>query len=573
MRLGTRLFAVISLILAGTVITVIVLADGILRGHFEAEIAAGLEREARLVALLVPADSAQWPEEARRLGALIGHRVTLIAPDGRVRGDAEFDRNSLGRLENHLHRPEVQQALTHGSGLGRRLSVSTNERQMYVAVRAGPPGLAVVRLSATLASVDAQIYAIQRGVALAGATALLVAALVAWLTSGALARPLVRLGDAARAIAASRPPDFPQSRIPEVAEHIRSLRAMHAELERRFEALKYEREESAMLIEAMADGVIAADTAGNVTAMNSAARRLLGYQGAAALPPLEQLFHEKRARQLVAAIVEGREVDPQELDLRDQSLLATGRRLPDGGRLLVLRDISPLKRLEAVRRDFIANVSHELKTPLTSIAGYAETLVHESAPGQARQFSEVILKNARRMQHLVDDLLDLSRIESGGWHPEPERIPLGPAVRRAWDPVAEAAARRGVRLELDEDSARCTIWADPEAIQQILTNLFSNAVRHTPEGGCVGVHATGAAGAAVVSVNDTGAGIAPEHLPRIFERFYRADPARSREAGGTGLGLAIVKHLMEAHGGRVEAESTPGQGTAIRLRFPSPPVA
>jgi signal transduction histidine kinase len=348
---------------------------------------------------------------------------------------------------------------------------------------------------------------------------------------------------------------------------------MHAELERRFEALKVEREESAMLIEAMADGVLAADTGGRVTAMNSAARLLLGYGSGATLPPLEQLFHEKRARDLVAEILKGEEVDQRELELSDRTLLASGRRLPDGGSLLVLRDVSQLRRLEAVRRDFVANVSHELKTPLTSIAGYAETLAQETPPGQPRQFADTIVHNARRMQRLVDDLLDLSRIESGGWRPQPEDLDLGRVVEDSWETVAEAAQHRGVTLAASPDTTRQRVWADAEALHQVFTNLFENAIRHTPAGGRVTVTARRDGAAIGIDVRDTGSGIPAEHLPRIFERFYRVDPARSRDQGGTGLGLAIVKHLIEAHGGRVTAESSLGQGTTVRFSLPTRPSA
>ncbi|MBI2536318.1 MAG: hypothetical protein HYW06_04995 [Gemmatimonadetes bacterium] len=543
MRLGTRLFAVIGLTVAVAVVAVIAVADRILRGHFETEIAASLEREARLVAVQLPPDSAQWADAARRLGALTGHRVTLIAPDGRVRGDAEFDRRSLSRLENHLERPEVQGALRQGSGQARRLSASTNERQMYVAVRGGPPGIAVVRVSATLASVDARIQAVQGAVALAGAAD----------------------------IAAGRSPEFPDSRIPEVAEPISNLRTMYAELERRFDGLRRERQETAMLIEAMADGVLATDGAGHLTAMNASARRLLSYGPSEPLPPLEQLFHQKRARELVEAILSGQDVDQRELEVGNRTLLATGRRLPDGGSLLVFRDVSDLRRLEAVRRDFVANVSHELKTPLTSIAGYAETLMHELAPGQPRQFAETIVQNAHRMQRLVDDLLDLSRIESGGWRPNPEDLELGGVLRDAWEPVADAAHRQGVALSVSPETERARVWVDAEALRQVLANLFDNAVRHTPSGGRLTVMAQTQAGRTSIMVADTGTGIPAEHLPRIFERFYRADPARSRDQGGTGLGLAIVKHLVEAHGGEVTAESTLGCGTTIRLSLPAGP--
>jgi signal transduction histidine kinase len=440
-------------------------------------------------------------------------------------------------------------------------------------VRGGPLGLAVVRVSATLASVDAQVRAAQRAVALAGAGALLAAALIAALLSRALASPLLRLNDAARAIATGRAPDFPSSRIPEVAQHISALRAMHAELERRFGDLKAEREETAMLIEAMADGVLAMDADGRVTAINSAARRLLGYGPASTPPPLQQLFHEKRARNLVEEILAGRDVDQGEVEVGSRTLLTTGRRLPDGGSLLVFRDVSELRRLEAVRRDFVANVSHELKTPLTSIAGYAETLADESAPGQPRQFAETIVRNARRMHRLVDDLLDLSRIESGRWQPQAQTLELDPAIRDAWEPVAEFALRKEVSLVVSRETAGARVSADPEALRQVLTNLFDNAVRYTPSGGRITVTAEPGRERSTISVADTGSGIASEHLPRIFERFYRVDPARSRDQGGTGLGLAIVKHLVEAHGGRVTAESALGRGTTIRLSFPNAPAA
>lgn len=566
MRLGQRLFLITSLIVAGTVTSVIVLADAVIRRHFEAEVAAALEREARLVARLVPPDSSLWPAAARELGTLIGHRVTLVGPDGRVRGDTEFDRRSLRRLENHLGRPEVQQALAGGVGRATRRSASTNERQMYVALRVGVPGLAVVRVSAALAAVQAEVRAVQRAVAWAGLVAVLAAALLAAFTSSALARPLVQLAGAARQLAAGGSASFPVSRIPEIAEHITSLRLLAGELADRVSELRRERAEMARLIEALRDGVLAADRQGRITAMNTAARSLLGYAAGQEVPPLVQLFHQPEARRLVEELMAGREPQERELGIGTRTVLAAGRPLPDGGSVLVLRDVTDLKRLEAVRRDFVANVSHELKTPLTSIAGYAETLVQEAAPGPAREFAATILKNARRMQQLVDDLLDLSRIESGGWRPEPEVLAVEHVALAAWEPFRDTAAQRGIAFDLAAGTA--TAYSDPDALHQILTNLFDNAVRHAP-GGRIAVRAREQPEGTTIEVADTGSGIPPEHLPRIFERFYRVDPARSREAGGTGLGLAIVKHLVEAHGGRVEAQSTVGRGTTIRLWFPA----
>jgi len=247
--------------------------------------------------------------------------------------------------------------------------------------------------------------------------------------------------------------------------------------------------------------------------------------------------------------------------------------LPDGGALLVLRDISQLRRLETVRRDFVANVSHELKTPLTAIAGYAETLVSEAAPGaQAAQFAATIVAHARRMQRLVEDLLDLSRIESGGWQPEPTALDVQTATREAWGPFEERAGAANVKLVVQVAAGADRITADADGLRQVLSNLFDNALRHMPRGGQIVVTATplaSDAGGIALSISDSGTGIPQEHLPRIFERFYRVDPSRSREQGGTGLGLAIVKHLVEAHGGYATADSVLSRGTTIRLVFPS----
>ena len=573
MRLATRLFVTTSLLVAAAVGGLTIAADRLLRRYLEDETARGLEREAHLVAAFLPADSLRWPAFARELGARVGQRVTLIDAKGTVRGDTEFDRASLNGLENHLLRPEVQQALSEGVGRAERLSASTNERQIYVAVAGGPAGLAVVRVSTTLTAVDAQVGAVQRAVALAGLAALFAAGALAWVLSREVAKPLVQLGGAARAIADGRPPGFPDSRVPEVAQHIVALRAMHEQLDQRFTDLVREREETATLIETMADGVVAADARGAIVTLNRAARRLLGYGPEDPFPALAELFHEKAARDLVATVLAGHEAEPQELERGGRTLHLTGRALPNGGGLLVIRDVTELRRLEAVRRDFVANVSHELKTPLTSIAGYAETLATEASPGtQTERFARPILSNARRMHRLVDDLLDLSRIESGRWQPDPERVDVRGLAGEAWTAFADRARERRIQFTAAAGDVH-HVTADPEALRQVLTNLLDNALRHTPAGGRITVSLESAPGGVIVSVADTGSGIAPEHLPRIFERFYRADPGRSREEGGTGLGLAIVKHLVEAHGGRVEAYSSLGKGTTIRMFFPGAEVA
>jgi two-component system, OmpR family, phosphate regulon sensor histidine kinase PhoR len=569
-KLATRFFAGASLLAAATALGLIIAADQLLRRRLEADMAVALQNEARLIAATLPADSATWPDVARRYGGLAAHRVTLIDSTGRVRGDADFDRASLPGLENHAtaSRPEVLAALAGGTGSDERLSRSTNERQLYVAVHGGPPGLAVVRMSTTLTSVDAEVHAVQRAIAGAGLVAVLAAALLAWLLSRTLARPLVELTAAARAIADGGDPVFPESRVPEIARHTIALRAMREQLDARFAELRRQREESATLIESMSDGVIAVDPRGTIGSCNAAARRLLRRGPTEPLPPLPELFHDKAARDLVRRVLAGEDLEQLELELESRRLLVTARALPNGGTLLVLRDVSALRRLEAMRRDFVANVSHELKTPLTSIAGYAETLAAETAAeSQAHRFAETILSNARRMQRLVDELLDLSRVESGGWRPAPEVIEVADAARDAWASLADRAAAAGVTFEVEVAPDAHALLVDPDAMRQILTNLLENALRHTPSGGRIRVAAELGRDGVAVAVTDNGSGIPAEHLPRIFERFYRVDSGRSRHQGGTGLGLAIVKHLVEAHGGRVEAESAVGRGTTIRLLF------
>ena len=360
--------------------------------------------------------------------------------------------------------------------------------------------------------------------------------------------------------------------MPEIADHATALRGMHDELESRFAELRRRQEETATLVASLSDGLIATDARGDIVTCTPAARRLLRLPAGGSLPPLSELFHDKAAREIVGDLMAGRAVEGRELALGGHALLVTGRALPDGGTLLVLRDISDLRRLEAVRRDFVANVSHELKTPLTSIVGYAETLAAaDTAGSEAGRFAETILANARRMQRLVDDFLDLSRIESGGWHPASAVVDVAAAARDAFTPFAERAAADGVAFEATVPSEAARVVADPEALREILTNLFDNALRHTSRGGRLRVSAEAVDGGIAVVVSDTGSGIPSEHLPRIFERFYRVDPGRSRSQGGTGLGLAIVKHLVEAHGGRVTAESTLGEGTTIRSTFPHRP--
>lgn len=568
MNLATRLFAGTALVLLVAVTTLFLGMRGPLREDLEAALGAELERQARLVAVALEERPSSLNAAAHRLGGLLDRRVTLIGEGGSVLGDSEFDEASLRLLDNHLTRREVVDALAGGVGVARRVSASTHRPELKVAIGAWP---GVVRVSASLAEVDAAVQSVQGTIAIAALVALLVAAGVTAVSGRAVSRSLRELARTVRGVVAGESPDYPVSSVPEIRDLVAALRGMQQELGAQMAALRRERDESGAIVESMGEGVIAADAKGKVLTANAAVRRLLAYGPDERLPNLRALFHQREARAAVDEILAGSDVEGREVQLDARPLLLTGRSLPNGAAVLVVRDMSALKRLDAVRRDFVANVSHELKTPLTSISGYTETLLGESPEAATRkQFLEVILANARRMQHLVDDLLDLARIESGQWQVQPRSTDVATAAREAFAAFAERAAQRGLGFNV-EASPGTAAWVDPEAFRQMLDNLFDNSVRHTPRGGRILVTARRDHDTVEVVVQDTGSGIPHEHLGRVFERFYRADPGRSRQEGGTGLGLAIVKHLVEAHGGTVSIDSAVGRGTTVRMRFPYRP--
>ena len=554
------------LILVLAVAILLWVAERSLRHDLEGEIARTLENEARLVREAIPADSTAWQAAVHGLARQVTHRITLIDADGRVRADSDFPLGPLPAIENHGQRPEVRAALQSGRGVASRRSDTVGQQFLYVAIPGGP---GVVRVAAGLEQVDEVVRRAQSAVAGAALLALLVGSLLALAAGRSIAQPLIAISAAARAIAAGAPPRFPRSGIPDIDGLVQALRQMHRQLGDRFEDLRREQAETAALVESMVDGVIAAAERGRTVTANAAARRLLGYAPDEELPDLPELFRVKAAREVVDAVLQGRLVQDRELDIDGRAILMNARPLPSGGAVLVVHDLTDIRRLEAVRRDFVANVSHELKTPLTSISGYAETLLADTPDSDtARKFLGTILENARRMQRLVDDLLDLSRIEAGRWQPEPEPVDVADAAREVWNEMAERASAREIQFSVEAAPDAAMVRADPDALRQVFSNLFENSLRYTPRGGRIVCRSRLEGSGIAVSVTDNGSGIAHEHLARVFERFYRADQARSRDQGGTGLGLAIVKHLIEAHGGRVSAESERGVGTTVTCWFP-----
>ncbi len=566
MRFATRLVAGTLLVLTLTTAVLLLAAERSLRGDLVGDIERSLEAEAGLIREALSPDSAEWGARVRRLAEQNGRRITLVDSSGRVRADSDFPPGPLPALENHRQRPEIRAALEGRTGIATRRSGTVGRTMLYVAVPGGP---GAIRVAASLSQVDEVVRRAGRAVAGSALLALLVGAVLALIAGRSIARPLTSITAAARAIAAGSPPRFPRSGIPDIDALVQALRQMHRQLADRFEELRREQAESAALVESMVEGVIAADQRGRIVTANPAARRLLGYGQSDALPDIAELFRAKAAREVVDAVLAGAPVQDREVELDDRSVLLNARPLPAGGAVLVMHDLTELRRLEAIRRDFVANVSHELKTPLTSISGYAETLLSVPPdPEMARGFLQTILANAHRMQRLVDDLLDLSRIESGRWRPDRATVDVAALAQEAWGELPARRDGKQVEFAVEVQPGAETICADPDALRQILGNLMENSLRHTPAGGHIACLVRREDDGTTIAIRDDGAGITQEHLLRIFERFYRADASRSREAGGTGLGLAIVKHLVEAHGGRVSAESEWGHGTVVACWFP-----
>jgi two-component system, OmpR family, phosphate regulon sensor histidine kinase PhoR len=544
-----------------------------------------LHDEARaLVARRVP------PAELRvfvlRAARPTASRITVIAADGQVLADSEVAVEDLGRVENHATRPEVRQALAGGIGRDRRASATIGAPLLYVALPIvdGDRPIGVLRVALPLAVVTSSYAEIHRVMLAGGVVALLVACGIGLFVAHRVTQPVVQMQTIAGRMsegdftvrAPIRSPD-------EIGALGRALNGLAARLREKIHDLGHEQAKATAILDGMIEGVIAVDARDTIILMNERARALFGLdatrgEGKPFLEvirntELHEVFRESRAagegsvshRELRLASPVERRVQVNAVPLR----LAA----PEVGVVMVLHDVTELRRLEQVRTEFVANVSHELRTPLTAIQGYLETLLAGALEERenARRFLEIVFRHTERLGRLLNDLTDLSNIELG-------RVSLKLAPTRLDEVVDAVLAIMGPKA----DSGRVTlrsqlpadlplVLADRDRLVQVVINLVDNAVKYTPEGGRVTVEArAGADGQVDVSVVDTGVGIPPLDLPRITERFYRVDKARSRELGGTGLGLAIVKHLVFAHGGQLRIESEPGRGTTVHVLLTAP---
>ncbi|MDD5302107.1 MAG: ATP-binding protein [Elusimicrobia bacterium] len=515
--------------------------------------------------------------DARALGAACECRASVIAPDGTLLGDSSLDAKGLASAENHRMRPEVAAAFDGREASAVRRSATLGVEHLYAAAPVpGPKGgvRGVIRLSLPLTEVARRVGLARKFVLWTTLATFAAALILAWMLARAAGRPLEEMAAVARRLAAGEYGARVRGPLggDERALLGETLNALAARVEETVGELSRDKSRLAAVLDQMAEGVVAVDAEGRVLLVNPALSRLLGIDAAQARGRgyLESLRHHGLA-ELVGEVLRGggpaarelRLFSPGELvfDAYAAPLQQEGRA---AGALVVLHDITRLRRLEQVRRDFVANVSHELRTPLASIKGFAETLIDGAIDDKENRlgFLKTIEEQAVHLSKLVDDLLDLSSIESGHRQPKLAATDLRALAADVARRFAPAAAERGVTVA-SVPPGPATALADAEQVRQVLANLIDNAIKYTESGGRVEIALETKGGEVVASVRDTGMGIPETDLARVFERFYRVDKSRSREAGGTGLGLAIVKHLVEAQGGRVWAESRQPGGSAF----------
>ena len=571
-RIQYPLFAAFLGVIGLLSVLIVLLVSSSLRKELGLTVRADLERQLALGEWVVQeAGLVDLDSLAREITDRIGYRVTFIDAEGSVLGDSYVELGRLPEVENHYDRPEVQDLLVSGEtvSFAERTSETVAESLLYAARLITLDGSSVImRIAAPQTDIERTVSGVQRTVALTGLLAMLFALAAAYMISIALTKPLVLLTQRARQFSKGdytvRVPDTKVTELQDVAD---AFNLLTDELQSRLTELGHEREEMQTLIDCMAEGVIALSEDARVIRMNRSARALLELLDTPAFAPVNSVVSDNKLRSILEDSVI-RPGNSDEVEVNGRHLLVSSRALDPGGAVTTLLDISEIRRLEQVRRDFVANASHELKTPLTSIRGYAETLLDDDPPEKLKlEFLTSIRKNTLRLEHLVEDLLDLSKLESGGWTGRRESVDTKEVAQEAWQVVRDIEGKEGISFDILGD---LRVMGDREGLFHVFRNLLENSIRHTDSGGSINVSMALTQDSMVeVVISDDGDGIPAESLPRIFERFYRADSARARDFGGTGLGLAIVRHLVSEMGGEVVAESQLGQGTTVRFTVPT----
>jgi two-component system phosphate regulon sensor histidine kinase PhoR len=523
-----------------------------------------------------PEESAGLPSWVARMSAS-GVRVTVITSDGKVLADSQSDTSTM---ENHAGRPEIRDALANGEGQSIRHSVTLNRDLLYYAARlpaaGGPP--VVLRFALPAQAPDEELWDFRRRLWLSSFVMLLVTGVVSLLISRSFSDRVDRLTRFSLRVAEGdfRPIEADRSG-DDMETLAASLNETAARLDRTIRTLTEERNLSSAILGSMVEGVAVVNASERLVFANPGFAEILGLD----VPPQSgrALVEVVRQTELIEAVRQVLKGEPRvEAEIATGTLrqrffaatVASVHAADASGAIIVLHDITELRKLERVRRDFVANVSHELRTPLTAIQGFSETLLAGALddPQNRVRFLEIILEHSKRLARLTDDLLMLSKMDADRLNLEISRLSVSQFVESCVETTQRPAAEKDLRVSVNLAQRLPDIAADRRRLAEILQNLLDNAIQYTPPGGQIMVSASADSDEVTFTVSDTGIGIPQADQPRIFERFYRVDVARSREVGGTGLGLAIAKHLVEVHGGRIWMDSEVGQGSQFHFTVP-----
>ena len=546
----------------------------------------GLEAQGQLVVnqardALVSGNISSLESLSIALGKQSGTRLTIILPDGRVVGDSE---EAPAKMDNHARRPEIRVALEGRSGAATRYSTTLQQEMMYVAlpIRSNDQIIGCVRTALPIASVDKALETVLFHVINSGILIALIAALISLWVSRRISRPLVEMKRGAERFAGGeldrRLPVYKGEEMGGLAE---AMNQMAAQLNDRLQTVVSQRNEQEAVLASMIEGVLAVDHQERILRINQAAATLLGTNPELAVGrSLQEVVRKPELQRFITESLQSRtsiEADMTLLYQGEERFLqthGTPLRGSDGqtiGALIVIRDVTRLRRLENLRRDFVANVSHELRTPITAIKGAVETLLAgaNENPEDSQRFLEIANRQSDRLNAIVEDLLSLSRLERDAESDEVARTHerLLPILESALQSCSSIAKSREVDVNLF-CSEELVANVNSALLEQAVINLVDNAIKYSESRNFVTVESWQEGEQVMIKVQDRGQGISKAHLPRLFERFYRVDAARSRAVGGTGLGLAIVKHIVQAHNGGVTVHSTPGEGSVFTMSLP-----
>ena len=569
-RIFLKLFAAALVLIAACTLTMNVLIRRAWEGMLRSEAESSLREKTLMFASQVasaPRDSLQ--EITRQAARESNERATVIDSTGRVLADSEVD---PATMDNHAARPEFASALRGQMGRATRLSHTVGVNFLYEA--APIPGGAV-RLAHPLSAIRDVNRQVRNDLLRSWAIAVLIALVLAFLATQSIGRRLARITDFAERVAAGDlSARIEEESSDEIAHVASALDKTARKLEEGFRSVETSRQTLETLLNSMQEAVIAVAEDGRVLWANQRMERLLP-SGIRLGEPMVKSARDPEILRAVQTAIETRDITVARAAkiFSGRIFDVTAAPMPGGGVVAVMHDQTEIERVEKTRRDFIANVSHELRTPLTSIQGYAETVLdNENLSASTREFLEIIRKNAVRMARLTEDLLVLARVESGERSFQLRSATPQELLEESIQTFQEIADSRGIELAV-MNTATSSVLVDRDALHQVFGNLIDNAMKYGEDGRKILIGACEAEDGVQFYVRDFGAGIPVEHLPRLFERFYRVDKARSRESGGTGLGLAIAKHVVRAHGGTIKAESELNHGSTFYFTLPREEVA